>query len=150
MDLVRRKMFKPNLRRVREVEGEVSDDEIIHLRPAGSTSKAIVIEPKAGIRLLGVLGDVGGRTVPLRYVRATDVDAEDSGARGLRAYAAVLVAVVTTASARPVRAADRGAAIVTSVLLAPIRVEDVTCVMVRACPRAGWCNRTSPVLTGRD
>jgi len=82
MDLVRRKMFKPNLRRVREVEGEVSDDEIIHLRPAGSTSKAIVIEPKAGIRLLGVLGDVGGRTVPLRYVRATDVDAEDSGERG--------------------------------------------------------------------
>ena len=82
LDLVCRKMFKPSPRRVREVEGEVSDDEIILLRPASSAGKAIVVEPKAGIRLPGVLGDVGGWTVPLRYMRATDVGAEDPGPRG--------------------------------------------------------------------
>jgi hypothetical protein len=106
VDLIRRKVFKPGLCRVCEVEGEVSDDEIILLRPASSAGKAIVVEPKAGIRLSGVLGDVGRRTVPLRYVRAADVDTKDPGARRLWAHAAVLVAVVMTTSAWSVCAAD--------------------------------------------
>ena len=43
VDLVRRKMFKPCPCRVREVEGEVSDDEIILLCPTSSSGKAIVV-----------------------------------------------------------------------------------------------------------
>ena len=82
LDLVCRKMFKPSPHRVRKVEGEVSDDEIILLRPASSAGKAIVVEPKAGIRLPGVLANVGGRMVPLRYVHAANVDAKDPGAWG--------------------------------------------------------------------
>ena len=82
VDLVPREMFKLGLCRVREVEGEVSDDEIMLLHPASLAGKAIVVEPKAGIRLPGVLGDVGGRTVPLRYMRTTDVGAEDPGPGG--------------------------------------------------------------------
>ena len=47
VDLVRRKMFQPSSCRVREVQGEISDDEIILLRPAGSTGMAIIVVPKA-------------------------------------------------------------------------------------------------------
>jgi len=43
VDLVRRKMFKSSPRRVREVEVEVSDDEIILLCPTSSSGKAIVV-----------------------------------------------------------------------------------------------------------
>jgi hypothetical protein len=121
-DLICRKMLEPGLHRVREVEGEVTDDKIIPLRHTGLAGEAVVVEPKARIRLLGVFGDVVGRTVPLRYVRTADVDAENPGARGLWAHIAVLVAVVATASAWPVCMVDRGSAIFAPVLLAPTGV----------------------------
>ena len=80
----------------------------------------------------------------MRYVRATDVDAENPRARGLRAHAAVCVAVVATASARPGCTVDRGTIVVIPVPLTPMGIEDMMRVIVRALPLAGRCNRTPP------
>ena len=82
MDLVSRKVLELGSCRVRKVEGEVMEDEIIPLRPAGPARKPVVVEPKAGIHFPRVLGNVGGRMVPLRYVHAMDWTLKTRGPGG--------------------------------------------------------------------
>jgi len=61
VDPVWREVFKPSTSRVGQVHWEVPDDESVALRSACVAGQTIVVEPKAGVRFPGVLGDVRRR-----------------------------------------------------------------------------------------
>jgi hypothetical protein len=41
--------------------GRLLDDEIVIIHPSGSTGELEIFQPYSGVRLPGVLGDIGGR-----------------------------------------------------------------------------------------
>jgi hypothetical protein len=62
MDLDGREVLEPRPRRVGEVQGEVTDDNLVGGGPAQLTRQTVVVEPHAGVRLPVVLDDrVGWR-----------------------------------------------------------------------------------------
>jgi hypothetical protein len=86
----------------------------------------VVIKPKLGVRLLGVLGDIGRLPEPSRERRITDVLAEDLWSRGFGRWAPVLPAIIAATPSRVVTVTD-------TILLMPFAcVEDVARVVVVA------------------
>ena len=61
-DVVVWEEFKPRLNVFPHVDGEILNDEMVIIHPSGSTSEPEIFEPNTGVRLPGVLGDVGGRS----------------------------------------------------------------------------------------
>jgi hypothetical protein len=57
MDLDGREVLEPRPRRVGEVQGEVTDDNLVGGGPAQLTRQTVVVEPHAGVRLPVVLDD---------------------------------------------------------------------------------------------
>jgi hypothetical protein len=50
VDLAGRQMFKPRPRRVGEVQGQVTDDDLVGDGSAQLACQAVVVEPYAGVR----------------------------------------------------------------------------------------------------
>jgi hypothetical protein len=62
VDLAGRQVLEPRPCRVDEVQGEVTDDNLVGGSPAQLTRQAVVVEPHAGVRLpLYLTIDVGWR-----------------------------------------------------------------------------------------
>jgi hypothetical protein len=59
-NVVGRHEFKPRSNMLPDADGEVLDDEVVIIRPSGSAGESEVFQPYSGVRLPGVLGDVGG------------------------------------------------------------------------------------------
>ena len=59
LNAVGRKVLQPCSCRVSQEQGEIADDEVIIDRIASLAGKLVVLEPQAGVRLPGVLWDVG-------------------------------------------------------------------------------------------
>ena len=57
---------------VPHVDGEILNDEKVIIHPSGSTGEPEIFEPNTRVRLLGVLGDVGGRSEALWERRSPD------------------------------------------------------------------------------
>jgi hypothetical protein len=57
VDLAGRQVLEPRPRRVGEVQGEITDDNLVAGGPAQLTRQTVVVEPYAGVRLLVVLDD---------------------------------------------------------------------------------------------
>jgi hypothetical protein len=87
---VGRQEFEPCLNVLPDTDGEVLDDEVVIIRLE-------IFQLYSGVRLPGVLGDVGGRPEARREWRFLDAASEGPWARAIRIGA--LVAVVVTQSA---------------------------------------------------
>ena len=61
-DAVRREEFEPCSNMLPHADGEVLNDEVVIIHSTGSAGEPEVFEPYTGIRLPGILGDVGGRS----------------------------------------------------------------------------------------
>ena len=61
-DTVMREEFEPRSNMFPHADGEVLNDEVIIIHSPSSADEPKVFEPYTGVRLLGVLGDVGGRS----------------------------------------------------------------------------------------
>ena len=60
MDAVVREEFEPRPNIFPHADGEILDDEKVIIHPSGSIGEPKIFEPNTGVRLPGVLGDVGG------------------------------------------------------------------------------------------
>ena len=58
------------------VDGEILNDEVVIIHSFGSTGESKVFEPYTGVRLPGVLGDVGGRSEARWEQRSPDMPAK--------------------------------------------------------------------------
>ena len=56
----------------------VLNDEVVIIHSSGSTSEPEIFEPYTGVRLPGVLGDVGGRSEALWEQRSLDASTKGS------------------------------------------------------------------------
>ena len=65
MDAVVREEFKPRPNMFSYANGEILNDEMVIIHPSGSVGEPKIFEPNTGVRLLGVFGDVGGRSEAL-------------------------------------------------------------------------------------
>ena len=62
VDAIMQEEFKPSLNMFPHADGEILNDEMVIIHPSGSVGEPKIFEPNIGVRLLGVLGDVGGRS----------------------------------------------------------------------------------------
>ena len=67
--------FKPCSNMFPHVDREVLNDEVVIIHSFGSAGEPEVFEPYIGVRLLGILGDVGRRSKALWEWRSLDVSA---------------------------------------------------------------------------
>ena len=58
------------------IDGEVLNDEVVIIHSSGSVGEPEVFEPYTGVRLPGILGDVGRRSEALWERRSLDTSAE--------------------------------------------------------------------------
>ena len=65
MDAVMRKEFKPCPNMFPYADGEILNDKMVIIHPSGSTGEPEIFESNTGVRLPGVLGDIGGRSEAL-------------------------------------------------------------------------------------
>ena len=65
--------------------GKILDDEIVIIHSSGSTGELEVLEPYTGVRLPGILGDVGGRSEALWEWRSLDTPIKGPWSWALRA-----------------------------------------------------------------
>ena len=65
MDAVVREEFKSCPNMFPHADGEILNDEIVTIHPSGSAGEPEIFEPNTGVRLPGVLGEVGGRSEAL-------------------------------------------------------------------------------------
>ena len=65
VDAVVREEFKPRLNMFPHADGEILNDEKVIIYPSDSVGEPKIFEPNTRVRLLGVLGDVGGRSEAL-------------------------------------------------------------------------------------
>ena len=129
MNLVGRKVLQPCSCRIVQEQGEVANNEVITIRAVGLTSKPVVFVPQAGVRLPGVLRDVGRRSIPWRESHVEDVPIENLGPRQVRAWAPVFAAIVASTATRMVAVADLLSLVTPST---PAGVYGVACVTVGA------------------
>ena len=61
-DAVVQEEFEPCSNMFPYVDGEILNDEVVVIHPSGSVGEPEIFEPYTGVRLPGVLGDVGGRS----------------------------------------------------------------------------------------
>ena len=64
------------LEHVPHVDGEVLNDEMVIIHSSGSTGEPEVFEPYTGIRLPGILSNVGRRSEALWERRSLDASAK--------------------------------------------------------------------------
>jgi len=57
--------FKPRLKMFPHADGVILNDEKVIIHPFGSAGEPKIFEPYTGVRLFGVLSDVGGRSEAL-------------------------------------------------------------------------------------
>jgi hypothetical protein len=84
VDLAGRQVLKPRSHRVGEVQGEVTDDNLVGGGPAQLTCQVVVVEPYSGVRLPIVLVNRRGLAEALGEARRADFPAEHAGPRWLR------------------------------------------------------------------
>jgi hypothetical protein len=84
VDMAGRQVLEPRLCRVGEVQGEVTDDNLVGGGPAQLACQSVVVEPYAGVRPLVVFVDRRGLVKVLGEARCADLPAEHQGSRGLR------------------------------------------------------------------
>ena len=89
-DAIMREEFKPCLNMFPHVDGEILNDEIVIIHPSGSAGESEIFEPNTGVRLLDVLGDVGGRSKALWERRSPDTSAKGPWSHALRARTPVI------------------------------------------------------------
>ena len=75
-DAVMREEFKRCLNMFPNVDGEILNDEMVIIHPSGSAGEPKIFEPYTGVRLPGVLGDVGGRSKALWERRSPNTPAK--------------------------------------------------------------------------
>ena len=76
MDAVVQEEFEPCPNMIPHADGEILNDEKVIIHPSGSAGKPKIFEPNTGVRLPGVLGDVGGRSKALWERRSMDASAK--------------------------------------------------------------------------
>ena len=77
--------FKPRPNVFPHADGEILNDEMVIIHPFGSAGELKIFEPYTGVRLPGVLGDVGGRSEALWERRSLDTPVKGPWSRALRA-----------------------------------------------------------------
>ena len=85
VDAVMREEFKPRSNMFPHADGEVLNDEVVIIHSSSSASEPEVFEPYTGVRLPGILGDVGGRSEALWERRSLDASAKSPWSRAIRA-----------------------------------------------------------------
>ena len=90
------------MRRISQEQGEVAVNEVITIYATGLTSKLVVLEPQAKVRLPGVLWDIGRRLISRRGSCVEDVLAKSLGPRQVGARAPVFAIVVAFVATRMV------------------------------------------------
>ena len=89
-DAVVREEFKPRPNMFPHADGEILNDEKVIIHPSGSTGEPEIFEPNTRVRLLGVLGDVGGWLKLLWERRSLNMLAKGLWSRALRARTPVV------------------------------------------------------------
>ena len=64
------------LEHVPHADGEILNDEMVIIHTSGSVGEPEIFKPNTGVRLPGVLGDVGGRSEALWERRCSDTPAK--------------------------------------------------------------------------
>ena len=90
MDAVAWEEFKPSSNIFPYVDREVLNDEVVIIHSTGSAGEPEVFKPYAGVRLPGILGDVGRRSEALRERRSLDASAKGPWSRAIRAGTSVV------------------------------------------------------------
>ena len=83
MDPVGRKGFEPCSNMLPHADGEVLDDEVVIIHSSSSIGEPTVFEPYTGVGLLGVPGDVGGRSEALLEQRFLDASTKGPWPRAI-------------------------------------------------------------------
>jgi hypothetical protein len=76
-----------------DIDGEVLDDEVITIRSSGPTGELEVFQPYSGVFLLGVLGDVSGRSEAQWEWHFLDAMIEGPQARAVRTKARITILI---------------------------------------------------------
>jgi len=95
-------VLQPRSRRIGHEQWKVADNVITIIRSTGLASKLIILEPQFGVHFLGVLRDVGRRSVLWWKGGVEDVPAEGLKSWKAEAQASVLTAIVASAMTRVV------------------------------------------------
>ena len=77
-DAAVREEFNPCSNMFPHVDREVLNDEVVIIHSTGSAGEPKVFKPYTGVRLLGILGDVGRRSEALWERRPLDASAKGS------------------------------------------------------------------------
>ena len=72
-DAIAREEFEPSSNMFPYVDREVLNDEVVIIHSPGSTGESEVFKPYTGVRLPGILGDVGRRSEALWEQCSLDV-----------------------------------------------------------------------------
>ena len=72
MDAVVREEFEPCSNMFPHANGELLNDEVVIIHSTGSAGESEVFDPYTGIYLLGIFGNVGGRSEALWERRSLD------------------------------------------------------------------------------
>ena len=84
-DAVVREEFKPCPNMSPDADGEILNDEKVIIHPSGSAGEPEIFEPNIEVCLLGVLGDVDGRSEALWERRSPDTPVKGPWSQALRA-----------------------------------------------------------------
>ena len=78
------------LEHVPHADGVVLNDEVVIIHSSGLVGEPEVFEPYTGVRLPGILGDVGGRSEALWERRSLDASAKGLWSQAIRARTPVV------------------------------------------------------------
>ena len=90
VDAVVREEFEPRSNMFPHVNGEVLNDEVVIIHSFGSIGEQEIFEPYTRVRLLGVLGDVGGRSEALWERRSLDASVKGPWSQAIGARTPVI------------------------------------------------------------
>jgi hypothetical protein len=105
------------------IDREVLDDEGVIVRPSGSIGEPEINQPYSGVRLLGVLGDVGGRSEARLELRILNVAFEGPWAQAIQTgppIAVVVTRLAITPGGRPLVLTLRLVSISLVVVVGPV------------------------------
>ena len=95
-------MFQPCSCRIGQEQWKVADNKVIIIHTTSLTGRLIVFKAKSGVRLPGVLRDIGRWSIPWWESSVEDVPTEGLRAQQAGARAPVLASVVASAAPRVV------------------------------------------------
>ena len=78
-----REEFRPDPNMFPHADGEILNDEKVIIHPSVSVGEPEIFDPNTGVRLPGVLGDVGGRLEALWEQRTSDTPAKGPWSRAI-------------------------------------------------------------------